>query len=39
LVEKGLKAVVPPTASSQGKWPEKAVIANDWTEVARHLAS
>ena len=39
LVEKGLKAVVPPTASSQEKWPEKAVTAKDWTEVARHLAS
>lgn len=39
LVEKGLKAVVPPTASSQGKWPEKAVTAKDWTEVAKHLAS
>ena len=39
LVEKGLKAVVPPTASSREKWPEKAVTTNDWTEAPRHLAS
>ena len=37
LVEKGLKAVVPPTASSKEKWPEKTVTTADWNEVIKQL--
>ena len=37
LVGKKLKAVVPPNASSNEKWPDEAVILNDWTEIARQF--
>ena len=38
LVEKKLKAVVPPNASSQEKWPDKAVTTKDWKEVERQFS-
>lgn len=38
LVEKGLKAVASPTASSKEKWPEKTVTITDWKEVVRQLS-
>ncbi|HEV8243422.1 MAG TPA: hypothetical protein VGQ07_05475 [Nitrospirales bacterium] len=38
LVEKGLKAVAVPTASSKEKWPEKTVTTTDWKEVAKQLS-
>jgi len=37
LVEKGLKAVAAPTASSKEKWPDKTVTTTDWKEVAKQL--
>jgi hypothetical protein len=37
LAGKKLKAVVPPNASSQEKWPDKAIIPKDWTDAARRL--
>lgn len=37
LAGKKLKAVVPPNASSKEKWPDEAVILNDWTETARQF--
>ena len=37
LVGKKLKAVVPPNASSQEKWPEKTVRPKDWSETAQHF--
>lgn len=37
LVEKKLKAVVPPNVSSQEKWPDKAVTTKDWQEVDRQF--
>ena len=38
LVEKKLKAVVPPNAPLQEKWPDKVVTTKDWQEVARQLS-
>jgi hypothetical protein len=38
LVEKGLKAVAPPTASNKEKWPEKTMMATDWKEVIKQLS-
>ncbi len=38
LVEKRLKAVAVPTASSKEKWPEKTVTTTDWKEVAKQLS-
>jgi hypothetical protein len=37
LVEKGLKAVAVPTASSKEKWPDKTVTTTDWKEVVKQL--
>jgi hypothetical protein len=39
LVAGGLKAVVPPSASSKEKWPERAVKTKDWSDVAKRLLS
>lgn len=38
LVGKKLKAVVPPNASSQEKWPDEAVALKDWAEIDRQLS-
>ena len=38
LVEKKLKAVVPPNAPLQEKWPDGAVALKDWSEVARQFS-
>lgn len=38
LVEKKLKAVVPPNASSKEKWPDKAVTIKKWQEVVRQFS-
>lgn len=38
LVEKKLKAVVPPNAPSQEKWPDGAVTLKDWSEAARQFS-
>ncbi len=38
LVEKGLKAVAAPTASSKEKWPDKTVTTTDWKEAAKQLS-
>ncbi len=38
LVEKGLKAVASPTATSKEKWPEKTVTITDWKEVIKQLS-
>jgi hypothetical protein len=39
LLAKGLKTVIPPGASSKEKWPDKAILAKDWTDVVKQLAS
>jgi hypothetical protein len=38
LVEKKLKAVVPPNASLKEKWPDKAVTIKEWQEVVRQFS-
>lgn len=37
LLAKGLKAVVPPSASLKEKWPDKAIKSKDWADVAKRL--
>lgn len=39
LLDKGLKAVIPPGASSKEKWPDKTIMTKDWTDVVKQLAS
>lgn len=38
LVERKLKAVVPPNASPQDKWPDQAVAVKGWEEVVRQFS-
>ncbi len=37
LLAERLKAVVPPSASSKEKWPDKAIKSKDWSDVAKRL--
>ncbi|MEK6549824.1 MAG: hypothetical protein AABZ51_07000 [Nitrospirota bacterium] len=38
LVERKLKAIVPPNASPQDKWPDQAVVVKGWEEVVRQFS-
>lgn len=38
LVDRNLKAVIPPDAPAKEKWPNKAVAAKDWQDVARQFS-
>ncbi len=37
LVDRKLKAIIPPTAPAKEKWPDKAVATKDWQEVTRQF--